>query len=186
MAAPKPSMRWMGSRNFTPGVYDKTEIVLHWAVGRMAMMDGMAAYANDRSSTPHFMVDGEHSDKIHQYVDVRGRAWHAGNANSKSVGIETAGGWEVTGPGLHQRFKPSAETHEQTAQLCAWLADELRLGDLAVGRNLKPHNAYSNTMCPGTLDLAWIATRANEIRKGDARPAPSGPDVKRFIAAGII
>lgn len=47
------------------------------------------------------------------------------------------------------------------------------------------YNQGYSTACPSGVDIDRLVREANAVQAG-ARPAPSGPDVKRFIAAGII
>src|SRR5690606_9090952 len=106
---------------------------------------------------------GIENGSIHQYVADKDYAYGSGDtwANSRGISIEHAGGWLLPDG---SRMKPTMETHESSAQLIAYLSELYGWGELRVGVNIFPHNHYVATMCPGSLDMYWLAARANEIK----------------------
>lgn len=152
----------IGSPNFTNGRENKgiQEFIIHWMVGNMASAD--ATFQNrSRNTSAHFGVE---DNNIHQYVDLKNTAYHAGNwgVNQTSIGIEHS-----AGPG-----RPASDaTYETSAQLIAKCIREN-----AAGNRLRKHSAIVATQCPGTIDIDRIARRVNEILGGSApviTPAPA-------------
>lgn len=160
------AVKWVGSRHFTPQTgIRKRHIDMHWMVGNLRGTD--VAFNGSRSASAHYGIE---NGVVHQYVNEKDYSYANGNtyANRYGVTIEHAGGWLLPDG---SRMKPSAETHETSAHLCAEISRRWGLGNLVVGENLFPHNHWVATACPGTLDLAWIATRANQI----LNPKKAGP-----------
>lgn len=150
---------WIGSPNFYPllGIR-KRYIVLHWMVGTLASTD-RAFQSRTRRVSAHYGVEDR---TVHQYVKERNYAFANGTttANTRGISIEHSGGY-VGKDG--RRVKPSRATHETSARLCAEIARRHKLGKLIVGRNLFPHSHFVPTACPGSLEIGWIAHRANKI-----------------------
>lgn len=151
---------WIGSPNFRAqsGVA-KRHIDLHWMVGHLAGTDRIFADASYEVATNYGIEDGV----IHQYVQEDDYAFGTGNtyANTYGVSIEHAGGW-VLADGV-TRMTPTAATHESSAQLVADIARRWGWTSLVLGVNVFGHNHWINTECPGTLDMAWIVARANQL-----------------------
>lgn len=154
---------WIGS----PHYYDQTNvpklfITMHWMVGNLLGTD--RAFNGTRAASSTYGVEG---DVIHQYVEERDYPFSDGNtyANRHTISIEHAGGWLLPDG---TRYKPTQATHETSARLCADIALRHGFGKLVVGVNMFPHKHWVSTTCPGTLDIAWIAARANAINDGTA------------------
>lgn len=153
------NVTWIGSPNYFPLVgIKKRYIVMHWMVGTLRSTDA-AFQSRTRRVSAHYGIEGT---KVHQYVRERNYAFANGTAaaNTRGISIEHAGGY-VGKDG--KRVKPSKTTHETSAHLCAAIARRHRLGRLVPGKNIFPHSHFVPTACPGTLDVAWIAKRANTI-----------------------
>lgn len=151
---------WVGSPNFhSQAGIAKRFIVLHWMVGTLSSTDARFKQATSQVSA-HYGIEGT---TVHQYVHEKDYAYACGNtdANAHGISIEHAGGYLANG----KRVKPSTATHATSASLCADISTRWGLGKLTVGHNLFPHNHFYATECPGTLDLAWIASHANALIK---------------------
>lgn len=137
-----PNLTWYGSPNFTPGRTDIEFVVIHWMDGYLAGAD--ATFQNTvRQTSAHYGVE---DDTIHQYVDEANTAWHAGNfdANSRSIGIEHS-----AMPG-----RPASDaTYASTIWLITGICQRHGL-DPAVA--ILPHQHFTSTDCPGTMDLPRI------------------------------
>jgi N-acetyl-anhydromuramyl-L-alanine amidase AmpD len=152
------NVTWIGSPNFYPLVgIRKRYIVMHWMVGTLRSTDSVFQSRTRRVSA-HYGVENHH---VHQYVRERNYAFANGTstANTRGISIEHAGGYVKDG----KRVRPSKATHETSARLCAEIARRHRLGKLVVGKNIYRHSHFIPTACPGTLDVSWIANRANDI-----------------------
>ena len=156
---------WIGS----PHYYDqngvpKLFITMHWMVGGLLGTD--RAFNGARKASSTYGIEG---DVVHQYVEERDYPFSDGNtyANQHTISIEHAGGWLLSDG---TRMKPTPATHETSAQLCADIARRKDFGKLVVGMNMVPHNKWVATMCPGSLDLSWIAARANSLNGDPDRP----------------
>ncbi len=87
-----PSAHWVGSPNFWPGRRDVQAIVYHTEVGFEA--GTISEFSSSLSGvSAHYSIglDGT----VHQYVEERNSAWHAGgewpdqtNANTRTIGVE--------------------------------------------------------------------------------------------------
>lgn len=167
-----------------------THISMHWMAGRIAGADAhfranpQGRIAAPNGSSAHYGIAGT---TIHQYVPESRRAGSDGNSasNDTTISIEHEGGWVQNGAYV----KPSPQTHETSAQLCADIARRYGWKSLRVGGNVFPHNHYVNTMCPGTLDIHSIVNRANQILSGAAAPVEpeqeKDDDMKMIKAGGI-
>lgn len=137
-----PNLTWYGSPNFTPGRTDVEYVVIHWMDGYLAGAD--ATFQNTvRQTSAHYGVE---DDTIHQYVDEANTAWHAGNwdANTRSIGVE------------HSAM-PGRDASDSTYASTIWLITGIcqRYGlDPAVA--ILPHQHFTSTDCPGTMDLPRI------------------------------
>lgn len=164
---------WIGSPNFSNGRQGNgiQGFVIHWIVGNLKSADSI--FQNrQRNTSAHFGVE---DDVVHQYVDVRNTAYHAGNwdANLKYIGIEHS-----AQPGRNA----SEATYETSAQLIAKIIRENN-----AGYNLKPHSAFVATACPGTVDVNRIANRVNEILKGTHIPpvVPAPPVATKWAKVTV-
>lgn len=123
------------------------KFIYHWMDGTLASTD--ATFKNPLSiHSAHFGIENE---TVHQYVDITGTSFNSGNglANCESIAIEhsAAPGREAT-----------ASTYETSAFIVYSTARDL-------GKSVRdfqhlPHNHFSKTQCPGTLDIAHIVSRA--------------------------
>lgn len=136
--------------NYTVGRQGKKikYVVLHWIVGTLSTAD--ATFKNpSRKASAHYGVEG---NKVHQYVEEKDTAWHAGNweMNLESIGIEHSGGELVNGT----RRKPSEQTHKTSAELVRGIC--LRYNIPIDREHIIKHNEVSATQCPGSLDIDYI------------------------------
>ena len=167
------NIKWVGAstNNFGQGRAGKTinKIVLHWIVGTLESAG--ATFANpDREASSHYGVGDE---DIHQFVADENTAWHASNlkVNRESIGIEHEGGWLL--PDKVNRFKPTDKTHETSAKL---IADICQRYSIPIDReHIRLHNEYSNTQCPGSLDVDRIIEMARNYSVPP--PPPTSPEI---------
>ena len=150
------------SPNKTVANNTPTSITLHWwdDPSRRPSFGGVVSWFNNRSAqvSAHYVVE---ANRITQMVLEKDTAWHSGNSNGNrlSVGIEV-------NPRLN------AGDYETTAQLVAEIWS--RLGKIPVRR----HSYWTNTACPGSMDVNRIIRRAEQIRSGSSSsPAPTEPPV---------
>lgn len=160
MKKPTTKRVTISSSNWSRLSYQKKGIILHWIVGELSAAD--ATFKNpSRNASAHYGIGS--NGEIHQYVEDKWSAWHAGvwHYNKHYIGIEHAGGQMVG----KNRKKPTKEAHEASAKLVAWLCHEYKIP--CNRKNIFGHRAVKSTQCPGTLDMDWIVNRANQIMKGD-------------------
>lgn len=158
------SIKWVGSPNYRRlYIVKKKFVVLHWMVGDLESTDRRFRDHKSRVSTQYGIEDGT----VHQYVKQKDYAFGSGAtyANTYGISIEHSGG-ELLSSG--KRRKPSKETHETSAEMVAYLARRWGWGTLQVGKNVFPHSHFKATECPGSLDIYWIASRANVINRARA------------------
>lgn len=137
-------------------------IVLHWIVGEISASDAVFTKKQARPRSAHYAIGS--NGEIHQYVKDADTAWHAGNANAGSIGIEHAGGQLINGA----RKKPTTNCHESSAKLVAWLCVTYKI---PCNRTyIRKHNEYMQTTCPGLLDVDYIINRANQIINSYNKP----------------
>lgn len=166
------NIQWIGSPNFTNTRDGRpiSEFIIHWMVGNMASTD--ATFQNRaRNTSAHFGVE---DDNVHQYVKVTDTAYHAGNwgVNQTSIGIEHS-----AGPGRNA----SDATYESSAQLIAKCIREN-----GAPRAYRKHSAIVATQCPGTIDVARISNRVNEILGGAATvPSVPTPPPAPVVTSGL-
>jgi len=147
------------TNNYGIGRNGKTpnKVIVHWIVGTLASAD--ATFQNPlRRASAHYGIE---DSKVHQYVKESDTAWHASNLtiNRESVGIEHSGG-ELLGDG--SRRKPSEGTHQTSGKLISQICKRY---NIPIDReHILPHNKFSSTQCPGTLNL----DRLIEIAKSDS------------------
>ena len=162
-------IKWVGSPNFRAqkGI-KKTSITVHWMAGTLEGTARTFANPDSNVSTHYGIAD----NKVHQYVDEKDYAFGNGHteANKTSISIEHEGGYLLKDG---SRKKPTPATHETSAQLCAEISKRHGLGKLKIGKNIFPHKHWVATACPGTLDLALIVKRANELLGASDVPNPA-------------
>lgn len=156
---------WIGSPNSRTRLGSVRFITLHWMVGNLRGTDQI--FQKVHGTATHYGIE---NGVVHQYVTEERSAPGTGSnlAIPYDITIEHAGGWLLPDG---TRFKPSEATHETSAQLCADISRRHGLGKLVVGVNVFPHKHFVATACPGTLDLEWIASRANELLGHPSAPA---------------
>jgi LysM repeat protein len=150
---------WIGSPNFRSQTNVKKRfIVMHWMVGTLAGTDRVFQ-SNTRRVATNYGIAGK---TIHQYVKDKDYAFGSGTTRSNKYGIsiEHEGGWKLNNG---SRKKPTKSTHDTSAELCAKIARDHKIGALVVGKNMFPHSYFVSTQCSGSLDLEYIAKAANEI-----------------------
>jgi hypothetical protein len=158
-----PNLSWYGSPNFTPGRSSPIDtIVVHWMDGWLSGTD-QVFQDQIRKTSAHYGIE---NDTIHQYVQETDTAWHAGSfpANSRSIGIEHSA----------QPGRPASDaTYASSIWLIATLCRKYGLNPYTA---IKPHNAFYNTQCPGTLDLDrlknGVAAALNGSAGGTITPIP--------------
>ncbi|WP_279059521.1 peptidoglycan recognition protein family protein [Mobiluncus curtisii] len=134
---------WMG-KHYTRGRRGKQirAIVLHHNAANLSLR-GCWSVWQTRKASAHYQVDI--SGRIGQYVHDGDMAWHAGNANSYTIGIEHA----------NNRLAPawtiSDATLDNGAHLVAALCHAYRLGEPRWGVNVFPHQHFMSTGCPGAI-----------------------------------
>ena len=106
-----------------------------------------------RKASAHYGI-GE-DGTIWQFVEDKYIAWHAGEANKFSIGIEHCGGYLLPDG---TRAKPTQACMDASAELVAYLADK---HNIEINTEfIKPHKFYNATACPGTLDINYIISQA--------------------------
>lgn len=132
------------NKHFTPASRDASDIdkiVLHHNAGDLSVQGCWNTWQT-REASAHYQVTRDGT--IGQLVWDKDIAWHAGNANGSSIGIEHAnnnfGPWTI-----------SDATLENGAHLVAALCHLYRLGRPTWMVNVFPHSYYMATGCPGEI-----------------------------------
>lgn len=143
------------NKHFTPSVTRKTKIVLHWSTTK-TLQQIYDTFMGERKASAQYGISEDGT--VWQFVNDEHIAWHAGIANSYSIGIEHCGGYLLSDG---SRAKPTQACHDKSAellvQLSIWYGIEIN------NNNIKPHNYYMATACPGSLDINYIISKANKI-----------------------
>lgn len=117
------------------------KIVLHHNAGNLSIEGCYNVWLN-REASAHYQV--QEDGLIGQLVNDWDTAWHAGNANPSSIGIEHAnnnfGPWTI-----------SQATLESGAHLVAALCKMYGLGEPQWCVNVFPHSYFMATSCPGEI-----------------------------------
>lgn len=125
-------------------------IVDHWVgVGTLESAERRFKTPGQQASA-HFGIGQD--GRIWQWVALEDTAYHCGQfqANMLSIGIEH----EAT-----TTLLPSKALYDSSAWLHRHLSQQYGI-QLEVGRTVRPHNYFSPTQCPGTLDLQRIVKEA--------------------------
>lgn len=142
--------------HYTPGRSDSIrQIVLHHNAGNLSIQDCYNVWQS-REASAHYQVDA--NGTIGQLVNDWDTAWHAGNANPFTIGIEHA----------NNCFDPwtiSEATLDAGAHLVAALCKGYGLGEPTWGSNVVGHNTYMATSCPGEIAGSQNAEYMNRARK---------------------
>jgi hypothetical protein len=145
------------SRNFDIGRfgYNPDYIILHTYNGKGTSVFPWFNSAAARVSA-HFAVlkDGT----VEQYVDIYNAAWHSGNreGNLRGIGIEHQDDGNPADPTRTDAL------YESSAQLCASIYRE-RGWNFQDMNQIRVHKEFTNTGCPGGLDVQRIKNRVFEI-----------------------
>lgn len=160
-------------RHYTPGRSQKIDkIVLHHNAGNLSIADCYRVWQT-REASAHYQVDS--SGRVGQLVNDWDTAWHAGNANPSSIGIEHAndrmGPWTISEAAL-----------DAGAHLVAALCKMYGLGEPRWLVNVYPHSHFMATSCPGEIAGSQNAAYMERARywygrmTGAGEPAPEqGP-----------
>lgn len=127
-------------------------VIHHWG-SRGQSFDAVVGWLCSPESdvSAHYVVGGGRRSRI---VSLHKRAWHAGSreGNDYGVGIEC---------------RPEATDGDYA--LAAQTIREIR--DVYGHLPLRPHNAFTNTACPGVWDLARLEREASGKPAPPAKPA---------------
>lgn len=142
--------------HFTIGRTENIDkIVLHHNAGNLSIGDCYNVWCN-REASAHYQV--QEDGLIGQLVNDWDTAWHAGNANPSSIGIEHAndnfGPWTI-----------SQATLESGAHLVAALCKMYGLGEPQWCVNVFPHNYFMATACPGEISGSQNEQYMNRARE---------------------
>lgn len=151
--------------HYTIGNYAKDMIVLHWwdLPSKRPQFDGVVSWFLDARSgvSIHYMVE---ANRVLQMVKEKDMAYHAGHlpTNRRSIGIE-----------INPRL--SDGDYQTAAEVIADIWK--RRGKLPLRR----HGEFTETQCPGTLDVGRLQRLAEALYSGKATatpvsaPKPSAP-----------
>lgn len=173
------------SGNYTKGRNTKiSQITIHHMAGVLSAQACGNIFARaGRNGSAHYGVgkDGE----IGNYVDEADTAWSDSNwpSNCRTVSIETSndktgGDWHVGDATLNSLVK-----------LVADIAKRNGLGTLVVGGNLRKHNDFAATTCPGAYlesKMQYIASEANKINATGGGNSGSAKKSNEEIADEVI
>lgn len=144
--------------------------VHHMAGVNTAEGCGKIFQAVGRNGSSHYGIG--YDGRIGLYVDEADTAWTNSNwaSNCESITIETSN--SATG-GL---WPVNETTYNSLVKLVADIAKRNNLGTLIPGQNLTWHSMFTATSCPGPFlrdRMGDLASRANSINSGEAKPAPT-------------
>lgn len=127
MSSQYDKAKWIPSSNYNQGRKNKiTKIVIHITDGQEKLENSVDWLCNKESKVSAHFVIGRNGDIV-QLVKIEDKAWHAGEANSYSVGIEhcarSPGEWGKTDKGL----LVTEEQYKSSAELVRWLCSYLNL-----------------------------------------------------------
>lgn len=134
---------WMG-KHYTAGRRGNRvrAVVLHHNAANLSLRGCWETWQTRRASA-HYQVDA--NGRIGQYVRDMDTAWHAGSANTYTIGIEHA----------DNRLAPdwtiSEATLDNGAHLVAALCHAYGLGEPRWKVNVFPHQFFMATGCPGAI-----------------------------------
>lgn len=153
-------------RHYTPGRSQKIDkIVVHHNAGNLSISDCYRVWQT-REASAHYQVDAV--GRVGQLVNDWDTAWHAGDANPSSIGVEHA----------NDRFGPwtiSGETLEAGAHLVAALCKMYGLGEPEWGRNVFGHSHFMATSCPGEIAGSQNAAYMGRARQWYAEMTGAAP-----------
>lgn len=179
-------------RHYTPGRTQSIRgTVIHYNAGDLTV-EGCYSVWQSREASAHYQV--ESSGRIGQLVNDWDTAWHAGDANPWTIGIEHANQPDGTVTG---------ECLEAGAHLVAAIHNKYGLGRPEWMVNVFPHSHFMPTSCPGALggsqnaaymrraqewyDAMMAGTEAPEPSPApEPAPVPAVPDVRYRVRAGGV
>lgn len=170
------------SAHYTPGRSQGIRgIVLHHNAGNLSIADCYNVWQM-REASAHYQVDA--NGRIGQLVNDWDTAWHAGDANPWSIGIEHA----------NSCFSPwtiGDATLEAGAHLVAAICKYYGLGRPEWRVNVFPHSDFMATACPGEIagsQNAQYMKRAQEwydaMMAGTDAGEPSAPSAPAQPSGG--
>lgn len=118
-------------------------LFIHHNAGNLTVEDCFNAWLS-REASAHYQVQSD--GVIGQLVWDNDIAWHAGNANQDSIGIEVA-----NSGGVAEGWPVSDVAVENAAHLVAALCLHYKLGKPESGKNVFYHKDVMSTACPGNL-----------------------------------
>lgn len=127
-----------------------------------------------REASAHYGVEDHF---VRQFVNDVDTAWANGNAwaNARTIAIEHANS------GLAPNYPVSTNTWKTGARLVAYLCKAYKLGRPAWGKNVRKHNDFSATGCPGPFMTSILATQyiqeAQRVYDAITSSHPSVPGV---------
>lgn len=147
------------SSNYTNSSWTKNFIVIHWwdNPAKRPQFDGIVSWFRNPSANVSCQYVVE-ANRIAQMTPESAYAWHAGSTQGNRHGI-----------GIEVNPRLSAGDYETTAVLVAeiWRRRGKKLP-------LRRHREFTTTNCPGTLDVARVQRRAEQIYSGSSStPASS-------------
>ncbi len=171
-------IRWDPSPNFNSrGGCKVDQIIIHDCQGSYK---GSEAYFDMRASdvSAHFIVR-EDGLEIVQQVDIAMRAWHACNANSRSIGIEMAGYAEMG-------FAPAelATTQLLTKYLCIAYGIPVHHARGGVGPGIESHWGLGRAG-GGHADPSTDPTWMDRFIAGVAASTPPAPGTWEASRTGV-
>lgn len=152
---------WIGSPFFDEGRTDRPGnrntvelIVLHYMVGTLSTTDEVFQDPAIEVSAHYGIGEG----RVHQYVDEKDTAWHAGDftVNTRSIGIEHSAFWD---PDTGEIRPPDPSTYADSIELCTRICQQYGLDP---AKAIVPHRQFTSTQCPGTLDYLYIRKKVVE------------------------
>lgn len=148
------NIQFIGSPNYSKGRGGKpiSLIVVHHMAGTLSGTDGV--FQNTQINTSATYGVGRKGE-VHQYVHEEDTSYNAGNfdINQRSISIEH----EDLGSDNYTDIE-----YETSAEL---IRDICARYNLPIDTNtVRPHNQFSSTSCPGTLDI----NRLIKLAQGDS------------------
>lgn len=151
-------------------------VVLHHNAANLSLRGCWETWQTRRASA-HYQVDI--AGRVGQYVHDQDSAWHAGGANTYTIGIEHADNR------LAPAWTISDATLDNGAHLVAALCHVYGLGEPRWMGNVFPHQYFMNTGCPGAIagtqrDAYMKRAKAwyRAIAKGQTTLAGTAPAAK--------
>lgn len=169
-AAPKPDVIESKSPNFSARGSAIKRIIMHYTTDDE--VEGTLDWFSRPSSrvSAHYVVDRDGT--IYQCVSDERKAWHAGNENDDSIGIE-----HVAAKGQ----KLTQAQSEASAALVRYLKSQYKITNANITAHRFTASNKDHTDCPGSLwetedDLkSWLFVRASD--SVTSAPVPAKPGI---------